>query len=412
MNLLNILITNWFKPALVFHCIEVIGLGEGSHQYNFLSIKSKSNKLEILKREKGIGEFGELKKHLKKDIPIVIAVTGRGVLIKKLEAGKVGDNTDFLKYILPNAKSDDFIVQTQNNDFGSIFCAVARRQDIETITALFTSCDLFVVSLSIGILSIGSIINLLEIEQNRIVLGNHKIQIRNDQIFDISANKYRKQESNYKIGNDEIEPEFLTAFSAGFQYFILNHKNTLANNSVFNEKDYKYYKRFKATKMAFLLSCLIVLLVNFFIFDHFNNLLGGSGAELASYNKLLSTHASLKKEFQNKEAIVKSLGLEKNLKYSFIADQIASTVISSITLLELNIHPVKSTRNKKLEFFKEKLLIKGTTKSANELNNWIKEVRNLNWISSLTITDFSFSDKENDAIFEIELMLSNSRAKQ
>ncbi len=399
---------NLFTRPLIFSCVEVECRADNSYQFNYLTIKRVNNKIKIIDKEKEIDSFAELKKHLKKDEPIAIAITGKGVLIKKIDDLKQQDDIDYLKYVLPNATLNDFILQSLSNERGAVFCAVARRDDVEKVSGLFKSNGLFVVSTSLGVLHLSCAIKLLELTHNRMNLGDYKIQIRNDQIVDISQNKFRKQDESYRIGNEDIDQKLITAFAVGFQYFILNQKNNESSKSYSEEVEFNLFKRFKTVKLAFLISCFVVLLVNFFLFDHYGKQTNKLNIELSSFDKLLSKHDLLKEELNSKQEIVNSLGLEQKLKFSFIADQIGSSVVNQITLSELSVYPIKSNRNKELEFIKDKVLITGKVKSADELNKWVNVVREFHWINNLTITDFAFVDKDNSAKFEIELIISNS----
>ncbi len=404
MDLLKYIKINFFRKTEEFSCVEVINLGDNNFNFNFIQIRSKNAKLEIIKREKGIAKFDELKKYLYKDIPIVIAITGNRVLTKKVSIAESDNEKDYLRLVLPNASEKDFLIQTHANDLGAVFCSVVRRRDVEQILKLFTSSDLFVLDVSIGILIINSILQLLDLSQkSRLVLGDYKIQLKNDQIFEILQNKYRKHDQTFLVGNDEIDQDFLIAFASGFQYFVLNRNPEFPDNNLLQQSEFKNYKRYKFIKMAFLLTCFVVLLLNFFFFDHFNNLSSELNNELASYNKLLSKHALLKSELENKDKIVMALGLEQEIRFSFIADKIASTVSVPITLSELNLHPLKSTRKKDFVFIRNKILITGTTKSAHELNEWNKKLRTCEWVKDLTISEFTYSDKDGHALFAIEI---------
>jgi hypothetical protein len=390
-----------------FTSVEIVIDNEHEICCSLLVMQLKDQKLVFEKKIISIDSYDELFQHLKKNTPVVLTLNGKGILCRKLE-NPVKDQ-GIVKQILPNASANDFLIQTHTNEKGNVFCSLARTTLVEQTIQKFKEKGLFVVDLNLGFLSITSILNLLDDGNIKLAINNFKLQIKNNQLYDFSINKYKRNEIIDEISGIEIENELLSCFSSLFQYFIAKETGVELNECKNFREEFGYYHKFKLSGYFALAAVFLILLLNYLLFDHYFNKSNQLQSELTQYTEVLTKKSELQNILNRKEETINTLGLRNNIKFSFTADQILFNMPTSIALDGFYIQPQKENRQKKLLFEEQKIVIKGKTPSATDLNKWIESIRKLNWINNATLGDYNYLNQEGVASFELIITMNKKR---
>ena len=129
-----------------------------------------------------------------------------------------------------------------------------------------------------------------------------------------------------------------------------------------------------------------------------------------SYNQnkeLIKKLDTLKSELKLKEQYFINSGFLDASKLSYYADRIAYTVPKEIVLTQLNINPLegKIKNNKPISFQNRKILILGTVTQSIILNNWVKQLKDTDWIKNVKIIHYNQESVEIPAEFELQIDL-------
>ncbi len=387
-----------------FISVEIILKEENKCVFQLLHVKLNGNSLSIENKQFNLESFDELKEHLKKKIPLVLTLSGKGILIKEFD--NLDKEQNIIRQILPNANTDDFSSQTWINEKGKTFCALTRNNLVESQIQRFTDEGYFVVGVNLACLTIASIIDLLDISTTKISSYEYRLAVKENQIQSIITNKYRKSDLIYGLQGLNLESELIIAFSGFFSRFILKDENIESSLISNSKSEFKNYTRFRIGKIILLAASFSILLINFFVFEHYFKKSNQLQSQLSVYSQTLKKKDDLQESLRRKEESIKTLGLKNNIKFSYVADHILKDMPSSIKLSLFDIQPKVKTRKRELFFDERKILIKGSSHNTELLNQWIKKIKLNEWVKECSLSDYTYDEYKHLATFQLNIELS------
>ncbi len=390
--------------ASEYSVIEVIIHDHNRYSYNLLHVKELNKQLEILECIEKIESFDELKKHLSKDSPVLLQISGKALIARKLKIDIESDH--ILQTILPNADLSEFQVQTiaLNNKEQAAF--VIRKDQIKAIKEPFEESKLFVVDIKLGFSSIATLLPLLGIENQRIVCSRYQLTIKNNQV--VNFGPLRNINSMDKVVHfceSEIPQHQIGLFSLVLTYVTGGKPESKQFNDAQNE--FKAYKRIKLAVPLTLISVFLLLLINYFLFDHYYAKSNELENQIAVYADVLKRKEVLAKKVEQQNQLIKELGLDDQIQLSYSIDQLLNIMPASTRLTSFTLNPMQAKSKKKLGFIREKMIISGKTTSPWELNNWITSIDQFEWISLTTLSNYQFNEQNSSADFTIEITYIN-----
>ncbi len=381
--------------------IEVFTDPNQHRYYNLVILEKKAKKIHIRSKKGHIHSIKELGELLTKHIPIILTLNGKGVLTKKVAHEDDDHEEDIIRRVLPNARVQDFYTQQINPEEGYLIVSIARKEIVEDILKEFDQIKVFILDVLFGFGCMPCITELLSIESGKLTIDHSRLTFKNGIIVDFSTNKYKKKEVIYHLGEEDVEEGLIVAFASGYD-FLVNRKNNIDDVLVEHQRDeYRYFKIFKKGGMGILIVCFISLLINFLVFDSMNKRANELSVEVSSYDALLNRHSKLKEDLGKKEDIIQMLGLASQSKVSFIADRIAGTIPEGIQLSELEIFKQSNKRKEGFVFDRRQIVISGWSKSSLIVNDWIKKIKELEWVEDVDVADYVWEEKEGRGAFEV-----------
>ncbi|PCH67342.1 MAG: hypothetical protein COC01_06020 [Bacteroidetes bacterium] len=388
--------------------VELVILEDGNFKFNIAEINVHNNLLKLNTHRTDIYLLDELKEIVSVNTPICLVINGRGIIHKKVA---ICEGINLVQLVFPNANENEFYVQQQNATDESVFVSLARKSLINGILDQFGCAGFEVVSLSLGpfcLIALAPLLNV-NISDNdfRLSFANHYVQYKNGQIDDCLFKPKYESNKNWSIGNDYLPESVLTAYGAAFQFLFPKTERIVTKVDVVDEArgDWKYKKLFKvfgATSLGFF---LVVLLINFLLFNSFNNQNQVLHDELSIHKQQILLLNKLENQVEQKKEFLKSSSWLKQSKVSYYADQIGLTVPKDIKLLKLDINPLqvsKNMRQKNFKFANDIIQVNGLCSESAYLNNWIKLLRELNWVEEVTIKNFE-KQQTNNSKFDLQI---------
>ncbi len=202
----------------------------------------------------------------------------------------------------------------------------------------------------------------------------------------------------------------IPGFAAALSYFTGNTHDA-SNSEIINslKEEFRQKQRFEFRGIALLASTLLILLINYVIFDHY----WSAGNELKS--RLITTQSALKQyevlkaELKQKKEFLEENGMLESSRTSYFGDQLAKDLPASIHWGSLDIHPVKKKKpddESNFFFFENKqIAITGTCQRSIELNNWMKEIKKMDWVKNVVLVSYQQDNAKDDGEFLIEIEL-------
>ena len=350
--------------------------------------------------------LAEVDKTVKQKLPVYVSLSGRGLVHKKLNVFDNTSDQELLHQLLPNASIKEFYVQKVFINENNYWVSVIRRDQLDPFLEELERHRLFVVDIQLGPFSMSRVLQLFD--TNRFYTKEFQLDCDSESVIDIQKNS-EVQVERYEVGNENITSDAVVAFAHAFTHFLPQVESTqLKLESVKNMKEeYLNKNKFTVVGFAAIVLFFIVTIGNMLI----NNRLQEHNNELQfkmnGNEQFVQEIASLKEELKVKEQFVQGSGLTQASRISFYADQIAETVPVSIQLDHIWINPLlkKVTKAEDLNFGFKDIKIIGQVNESIELNNWMNELRDKDWVSEVEVIGFNQDNYKTKGEFEIRLRI-------
>ncbi len=346
----------------------------------------------------------ELAVTLPKQQHIHLIINTEKVLVKTIDS-QLKDPIKLIYKTFPNIKIDQFYYDILSQGIRH-FIALCRKDYVENLIADFEVNKLNVIGFSLGHSVIGSITDY--IEQDNIYSSDSRISLKDNKI--LSIEKVNPDNERYSINGLKVKNENLLSLSGAIES-VIGKEVTISNSSERKEKlldDFKQTRFFNQFLKFAGLFILTLLLVNFFLFNHYFNKANGL-SQISELNQ--STKAKIIKldeSVSKKEKMVDDILKGSSSQTSLYTDKIVGSLPNSILLSELNYQPLSKRINKEkpIELNLNMISISGTSNDSEVFSEWISELEKLDWVKSISILDYG-TETTRISQFEIKITLGN-----
>lgn len=393
--------------------VEIILLSDGAYEINTVTLKRSKSDVSTEAKSSGIKDIDSLSKIINTKNPIVLVINGKGIIHRKVATSENEPLVTTLNKVLPNANSNEFYIQKQDINLSQNYISVVRASVVNDILEEFKKNNITnIVECLIGPFVINNVLSLIDkniISNEFLTIGNNRLLIREDKIHEVQLTD-DVENVVIKLGDDLMEGKLVISFSAALSYFV-GASEGLINSEVVDsiKDDFKQKQKFQFFGWSLLLSTLLILLVNYFVFNHYWEKSNEMNSKLTLNQSALKKYESLKTEYSQKKTFLEQNGLLESSRTSYFADRLAASVPLSIQLLEMNIHPLKKKDVKDLSnafYFDNKIIkISGKCNRNTELNDWMKELETNTWTEKVKLLDYKQANAKEDGVFFIEIKL-------
>lgn len=388
---------------------ELVILADGSYNIRFTELSIKNDIIQSSKGRTDLTSVNQLKNSIDDNVPVVLVLTGKGIIQKRIEILS-SENEAKLQQVFPNASYQDFYLESFESTANHEFVSVIRKEQVDKIINEFATEKISLIGVHLGPFIINSILSHLTVGTGELIFDKNQFSLKDSQLI-----SYQKQDSsenitaktNVLLKGSTISEQLLISYAAAFEILTNPDYQGIDNEQLqFNFNELLEKTKFKVNGWAALLFFLLILLINFFAFSHYN-----AKKQLLNNGNLTITAKELDKlteQVKTKEVLIKDQGGDFPYKYAYLADHIGSTVPSSVQLDELTINPFDERRSKEQ---KRKILeqgtivIKGTANDIQPVNNWVLKLQELTFIKDATVVSFVFNDHEQKGVFELNITL-------
>lgn len=358
MNLQDI--KNWFEPDTLTGLEIQLG-AEGISGLHACTLQLKRNKVQLLVQKTGLRNLAHFKQHFKPG-PVVACLKGKGILSKKTE-GEVRADQQLIQRLWPNISYNDFYYQLSQSTV-----ALIRKSDALQWTGQLAEMGFQVTGLSLGD---GQEAILTEADRKR------------------------------------IDPELLSAYSAALNG-LLGTAPDLVNDELTAGTRAEMLARFRIQRTGLVAAaiCLLVLLVNFGLFQYYSEAAGKLASEKESAAARVGKYQGMEQDIRDKQALVRRVGWTGGYPKSFLTDQLMACKPPGILLTGLHFGLLKT--NSGQEALQPGVVtISGTCEQAALLNNWLSVIRTMDWARSCSVADYGINQDTGKGKFSMEIELAD-----
>lgn len=385
--------------------VEVEMLQDG-FRWSYAILKKKKGKLNIISSGFELNDLEEIKSCINAHLPICLSITGKGVITKKVALSENENENSLLHKALPNANPEDFYLQKTEIENNHALVSIVRMAVLDEILSQFKNIGYFVVGISFGPLALTEIVSLISLsDPESSKFNGHNLLMNKGEIHDYFFEK-KNESVRVDIAGESIDERCAIAFVSAFSYFVAQNEISNVPEVKRQQNEYKHKRMFHIAGWAILIFFFTTLLVNFFMYSHFNNQAAKLKLKVDKNKDDLASIATLQNDLLLKQKLLDRLGLLESSKISFFSDRISSDLPKEIHLSEMFIHPVEKNINagkKEFNFLTKTINISGECKKSTDLNEWVKLLMEKDWIKTVTVVNYSQENSSESGIFQLQI---------
>lgn len=373
----------------------------GEDGISLLCIKRKRNELNITYKEKR-ESFNQLNHKPNKENTVVLVINNSSIIQKEIENT---DNLDakILNKVFPNLKTEEFFYEIWRIGTKAIV-AICRKNYVNELLEFYKKEGVNISGISIGVCSLSQITSFNEtsiFETNSTIISLES----NDQILKPKISITTK---NFDINGLEIQSSYLLGFASLLRLITKNNKNTgniiPLNNQLLEEFHQKSFFR-KSIKWT-VYTLLFLLLINFFVFNHYYEAVTKSNSDLESNKVIIENIKFTKERLKTKEEKLKSASVLNNSKSSWQINELLKEMPSSILLNELIYNPLEKNikEEEKIVTKDNTVIISGKTINNIAFTNWLDKIEKDKSVTNVTITSFG-KNENKETVFSITITI-------
>ncbi|MDD3685239.1 MAG: hypothetical protein PHE56_00595 [Bacteroidales bacterium] len=371
--------------------------------YAVADIKKAKNEINIIKRFDGTSSINNEPEFLFTDkLPVIISIDGKGVLHKKASLADGNDSDEIISNIFPNIQSDNVYYQVVDAYDSSVIVSVIRKENCDFLNKQIEKGLIY--EILVGPFSLKNLINVIEKSNDeKLVAGGYELSFKSDEIINISRTSELK--TSFKVANEIIEEKYLIPYSNAINYFIDKEINKSILQDINIKSEFLAGRAFKKLGIVSISFFFLLLLLNFLVFDHYNKKQSTLSVLCVENENLLQALTQLETDLQQKKEFVEKSGILRGTGSAIFFDYIAGTVPPEITLTSMNINPLsgKLKKDEKPSFDFGVIDISGQTSSGESLNVWISQIKEFDWVTEISITEFEQNDFQSEGYFKLKI---------
>jgi hypothetical protein len=389
----------------LFAGLEVQFLAEGIVMH-LAVLRKKGQQLVVEKLVSGIENSESLSQHLAKNIPLAIAFTGKGILHRRMNGDPSGNPQLFLSKLLPNASLKEFYMQLFPAACDEQFVSVLRKPSVD---AVLEQLKMFsITGCSLGPFAAINSLPLLSDVSNELRFGNHTFHLQDSLAEEMFYSPENSEVKIFDIGGQKVEAEMLLAFSVAFQQLlsISTRAETPIESLQQLKEDFLQRKLFVTGGKALLVSVILLLLGNYFLFSGYWSEKNELDSKLQINGGALTDLRNLEKQLETKRAFLEQAGLLSGSAPSYYADQLAAGLPGDILFTRMNLAPrLKLTEEDSIGFKPGRIEISGSCPQSVVLNKWLQELKTKSWVKNAILESYLQDKNMKQGEFEIILEL-------
>lgn len=376
-------------------------------KFNGLHVKFVDKKLKQLATYSDIEDLNVLKARLPKQAPLVLVINGKGILMRKTAQPE----NNLVNQLFPGSNPGDFFSVTCPDEATGQYHFICRKTLVAQVLEALDAAGLKPVSLGIGLTPLLQALPFLEAPDAEIQTSSYSVTITQKKIHEIIYGPGSRPDTfPLMVGEETYKAEQVNALGAVLQVLLKPADQLEGNIAAETVKaagdDYKYYKLFHFTKWAVLTVLLVLLLGNFFVFNHYfeKNKALAHQADLvraATQSSLLAQARS-----DSSYAFFTNAGWNKNTRHSYYADRIAALAPETVRFSLLQTAPVQESLGAgDLIFANNKIVLQGTSTDPTELETFSRAIKNIPGVEAVIINNYLYKRELLAAVFTLEITI-------
>lgn len=321
-----------------------------------------------------------------KSIPVILLVTGKKVLTKRATAANTEEKT--LEKAFPNVNPDDVYFQIEDVDAEQAEVSVIRKEILQELWGNIESQQCLMVDLAIGDSGLKQLYEKVP-DQLSVQLNEGGDLNRSEEVECMDT----------KLPIGAVRAFIFGLIFLGGEIF-LNQQELVVNS----RKEWLYKTMFQKVLAVGAVTFFMALLINFLLFTHYRDANQDLEYRTQGYDGRIAEVEKLKAEYNQVQSFLEVNGADQG-QLAMMGDQIASKVPADVALIRMAFNPVERylKRENLIRYQHGEILVQGTANRYGALAEWIKGVKQLEWVSALEVIGYEESGSKKDGEFSVKI---------
>ena len=146
--------------------------------------------------------------------PLVLLVNGKNVIAKKVP---FSDDFSMLSRVIPASRQKEFVYQLYPIDEKYAWIVLVLKTDLDRLLEILKSSRCFVEGIWLGMLTIETILPVIESISSRLYAGSYTLQVEANHLVDVV---HEGGEAVYSLkGGERVDSGYIPAYTAAVLYF-------------------------------------------------------------------------------------------------------------------------------------------------------------------------------------------------
>ncbi|MEA1786081.1 hypothetical protein U1E44_08265 [Arenibacter sp. GZD96] len=390
----------YFLEGRVYAAIEMYD-HQGITYYTTLVLKKEKGELTIL-RATEVTKLEELKDWIGTKASLFLTINTHNVLTKPIADMELNSHEAKVNHTFPNLNLEAFYYDIFLDESYPMV-SIARMDVVEEVINALGEIGMQPSAVQLGLAGLGSV--LPHLESGSVQGSNFGLDIELSRIREVYPQS--SAEDTYRLNGLELQGRHLLGFA-----HILGHlegRISVTNLTEINDSlsyTFKNKRIFTTVAKSALVFFLILLLVNFFVFDHYYTKVQETKTSSELHSSQVKQFKALSTLVTEKQERVDLLNRSGNSRATHYLDQLAINVPSTVFLGEMQFQSLKKPfrEGKSLDIEEGVLKVSGISSESAAFSMWIALLEEQKWIQSVEILGYDFVTKENSE-FAIKIVL-------
>lgn len=384
--MLDAYVSKMFSPKKIAS-VEVEIQAKGKSLYKIVVLSEKGGEIGLDGEVFETDSIEELKKKIPEKIPLVLTLTGKAILLRFWD--KKGKES--VETIFPVRSISEYHLEEYNSKEES-WAALAHKKNTEQVIDEISESELEVLNVFYGYLPVIEVSDLLD----QVSLIEVREKIKKGHLLTEGFNN-----EQISVSEIEIEGKYINCFSAGLLYLIQKNEG----NFLLNEKrtDYAYRQFMEKTPKVFLLSVLLLVILNYGAMSFIESKSSKLDEQLLLNSVKSVELEKLKKEYKITQQVVSQQDWSSSEKAAFYLDRLAESIEDQLTLRSLSLNPQEG-KDFDVKFLDNTLIVGGLVDKLSKLDEWVSKLKQKEWVDYIEIEEIK-TDRDRKDFFRFQIKI-------
>ncbi len=397
-------IKTYVNEGAMYYGLEICGYPDGV-QFHLLQLERRKQEL-FLVREDTFATLEMAARAIEKDVPLFLTINTGGILVKIIPLSNDSNHEALVHQAFPNLDFNSFyyeLTRTKKN----LIVSISRKEHVDSYLEQLVALKLNVIDISLGVASVINSIGYLD--ETNLYLANTELELSEASISKIIPfSEITTEQKKYVINELEVDSKYFLSFSSVLGHFLKvteRFGNLVEINSGL-KRESANKRQFKLLLRSSLIGILLVLFVNFLVFNHYYEKVGKLQEVLAINDANKEQLLRLKTDVKNKEERLNAVLAMANSKTASFLDDIGRNLPASMLLSEIKYQPLqRPLRESKPVLLESGVFdVSGQVENSSDFYTWIADLEKLSWVDRVETTEYDYGSG-NRSNFSIKITI-------